>query len=96
MVGRLFDALQASATSARLTTGVQSWFISKTFSAYHNVPFSSKTTDFADLTLAELECDVQVKHIDNLVSGRDASLSIRAVGNEGGAPFRAGECGAVH
>ncbi|MDP2733480.1 MAG: sn-glycerol-3-phosphate ABC transporter substrate-binding protein UgpB [Hoeflea sp.] len=93
-VGSAVDALKASGSNCPFTTAWQSWIHLETFSAYHDVPFSTKENGFAGVdTELSFNGDAQVKHIDMLGQwAKDGKFIYSGRRNEAGAPFRAGEC----
>ncbi|EDQ32062.1 ABC-type sugar transport system, periplasmic component [Hoeflea phototrophica DFL-43] len=94
-VGTALDALKASGSKCPMTTAWQSWVHLENLSAYHNVPFATKDNGFAGLdTELALNGDVQVKHIETFGQwAKDGKFIYSGRRNEGGATFRAGECG---
>lgn len=94
-VGKALDGLKAGGVSCPLTTAWQSWVHLENFSAYHNVPFASKDNGFGGLdTKLEFNGPVQVKHIAQLGKwAKEGKFIYNGRRNEGGANFRAGECG---
>jgi sn-glycerol 3-phosphate transport system substrate-binding protein len=93
-VGTALDALKEAGNKCPLTTAWQSWVHLENLSAYHNVPFATKENGFAGVdTELTLNGPVQVKHIDTLGQwAKDGKFIYSGRRNEGGAPFRAGEC----
>lgn len=93
-VGAVLDDLKAAGHSCPLTTAWQSWIHLENFSAYHDVPFATQDNGFsgADTELA-LNGAAQVAHIDRMGEwAQDGKFIYAGRRNEGGAPFRSGEC----
>lgn len=93
-VGEALDKLKASGSKCPFTTAWQSWIHLENLSAYHNVPFATKENGFGgtDTELA-FNSPVQVKHIETMGQwAKDGKFIYSGRRNEGGAPFRAGEC----
>ncbi len=93
-VGEALDKLKASGAKCPMTTAWQSWVQLESFSAYHNLPFATEENGFAgtDTTL-EFNGPVQVKQIETLGQwAKEGKFIYSGRRNEGGAPFRAGEC----
>jgi sn-glycerol 3-phosphate transport system substrate-binding protein len=87
-------ALKKSGSECPLTTAWQSWVHLENLSAYHNVPFATKSNGFAG-TDTELSFNgpVQVKHIQAMGDwAKEGKFIYAGRRNEGGARFRAGEC----
>ena len=94
-VDGVLDKLKSSGSKCPLTTAWQSWIHLENLSAYHNVPFATKDNGFAGLdTELALNGPLQVKHIDAMGKwAQDGKFMYAGRRNEGGANFRAGECG---
>ncbi len=93
-VGDALDKLKASGSKCPFTTAWQSWVHLENLSAYHNVPFATKENGFGG-TDTELTFNgpVQLKHIEAMGQwAKDGKFIYSGRRNEGGAPFRAGEC----
>lgn len=93
-VGAVVDQLKAAGVSCPYTTSWQSWVHLESFSAYHNVPFATKSNGFEGLD-AELvfNGDLQVKHISMLADwAKDGKFIYGGRKNEAAATFRSGEC----
>ena len=93
-VGDALTALKESGSECPLTTAWQSWVHLENLSAYHNVPFASKSNGFEG-TDTELTFNgpVQVKHIQMMGDwAKDGKFIYAGRRNEGGARFRSGEC----
>lgn len=86
--------LKAAGIDCPYTTSWQSWVHLESFSAYHNVLFSTKANGFEGLdTELAFNTPLHVKHIEML--GRWAKDGLFHYGgrrNEAAAKFRAGEC----
>ena len=78
-----------------MTTAWQSWIHLENLSAYHNVPFASKDNGFGGVdTELSFNGPVQVKHVQTMGDwAKDGKFIYAGRRNEGGANFRAGECG---
>jgi len=94
-VGKALDGLKAGGSTCPLTTAWQSWVHLENLSAWHNVPFASMENGFAGLdTELTFNGPVQVNHIQAMGDwARDGKFIYNGRRNEGGANFRAGECG---
>ncbi len=94
-VGEVLDKLKASGSKCPMTTAWQSWIHLENLSAYHNVPFATKDNGFAGLdTELAFNSPLQVKHIQTMGDwAKDGKFIYAGRRNEGGANFRAGECG---
>lgn len=93
-VGDALTALKENGSECPLTTAWQSWVHLENLSAYHNVPFASKSNGFEG-TDTELTFNgpVQVKHIQMMGDwAKDGKFIYAGRRNEGGARFRSGEC----
>jgi sn-glycerol 3-phosphate transport system substrate-binding protein len=93
-VGEALHALKAAGHECPLTTAWQSWVHLENLSAWHDVSFATKENGFAGVdTELALNGPVQVKHIQTMGDWAKAGEFIYAGRrNEGGAPFRAGDC----
>jgi sn-glycerol 3-phosphate transport system substrate-binding protein len=92
--GKALDALKASGSECPFTTAWQSWVHLENFSAWHNVPFASKSNGFEGMdTELTFNGPLQVKHIQQLGDwAQDGKFIYAGRRNEGGARFRSGEC----
>jgi sn-glycerol 3-phosphate transport system substrate-binding protein len=93
-VGAVLDQLKEAGHDCPMTTAWQSWIHLENLSAYHDVPFATKSNGFdgTDTELA-LNGPVQVAHISAMGEwARDGKFIYAGRRNEGGANFRAGEC----
>ena len=93
-VGAALDQLKAAGVDCPMTTAWQSWIHLENFSAYHDVPFATKSNGF-DGTDTELAFNsaAQVAHIGAMGQwAQDGKFIYAGRRNEGGANFRAGEC----
>ncbi len=90
----LLKKLKAAGSQCPLTTAWQSWVHLENLSAYHNVPFATKSNGFGGVdTELVFNGPVQVNHIDTM--GRWAKEGLFVYSgrrNEGGARFRSGDC----
>ena len=87
-------AIKASGSACPFTTAWQSWVHLENLSAWHDVPFATKSNGFegTDTTLA-LNGPLQVAHVQKLGDWAKEGLFVYAGRrNEGGARFRSGEC----
>ncbi|WP_099867552.1 sn-glycerol-3-phosphate ABC transporter substrate-binding protein UgpB [Pararhizobium haloflavum] len=87
-------ALKEGGSSCPFTTAWQSWVQLESFSAYHNLPFSSQENGFAGFdTELQFNGPEQIAHIAMLGEWTEDGRFIYAGRrNEAGQPFRAGEC----
>lgn len=94
MVDEAMDKLKAAGQECVLTTAWQSWVHLENFSAYHDVPFSSKDNGFTALdTELSFNGPIQVAHIEAMGNwAKEGKFFYAGRRNEGGANFRAGEC----
>ena len=94
-VGVALDGLKAGGSTCPMTTAWQSWIHLENLSAYHNVPFASKDNGFGGVdTELSFNGPVQVKHVQTMGDwAKDGKFIYAGRRNEGGANFRAGECG---
>lgn len=93
-VGAVLDQLKAAGAACPFTTTWQSWVHLESFSAYHNVPFATRSNGFEG-TDTELVFNgpLQVAHIDQLAQwAKDGKFIYGGRRNETGARFRSGEC----
>lgn len=93
-VGAALDQLKSAGVDCPMTTAWQSWIHLENFSAYHDVPFATKSNGF-DGTDTELAFNgaAQVAHIGAMGQwAKDGKFIYAGRRNEGGANFRAGEC----
>jgi sn-glycerol 3-phosphate transport system substrate-binding protein len=79
------------------TTGWQSWVQLESFSAWHNVPFSTKENGFGGAdTRLEFNGPVQVKHIQTLSEwAKKGTFTYAGRKDEPLAKFTSGECGMI-
>ena len=86
--------LKAGGASCPLVTAWQSWIHLENLSAYHNVPFASKSNGFAGLdTELMVNGETQIAHLTKMGEwARDGKFIYTGRRNEGGANFRSGEC----
>jgi sn-glycerol 3-phosphate transport system substrate-binding protein len=93
-VGDALTVLKDSGSPCPLTTAWQSWVHLENFSAYHDVPFATKSNGFGGLdTELVFNGPVQVKHIQTMGDwAKDGKFFYAGRRNEGGANFRSGEC----
>ncbi len=87
-------ALKAAGSACPFTTAWQSWVHLENFSAWHNVPFASKSNGFEGMdTTLQFNGPLQVKHVGKMGDWAQQGLFVYAGRrNEGGARFRSGEC----
>lgn len=93
-VGAALTKLKAAGVDCPLTTAWQSWVHLENLSAYHDVPFATKSNGFGG-TDAKLVFNgpLQVAHINQMGQwAKDGLFSYSGRRNEGGARFRSGEC----
>ena len=93
-VGAALDQLKSAGVDCPMTTAWQSWIHLENFSAYHDVPFATKSNGF-DGTDTELAFNsaAQVAHIGAMGQwAKDGKFIYAGRRNEGGANFRGGEC----
>lgn len=83
-----------SAGFCPLTTGWQSWIQLENFSAWHNVPFATKSNGFGGMdTKLVFNGPLQVRHITNLGNWAKQGLFVYAGRkDEAAAKFTSGEC----
>ena len=93
-VEEILVKLKESGHECPLTTAWQSWVHLENFSAYHNVPFATRSNGFEGLdTELAFNGPLQVKHIDTMGRwAKDGLFIYSGRRNEGGARFRSGEC----
>ncbi|HTP47118.1 MAG TPA: sn-glycerol-3-phosphate ABC transporter substrate-binding protein UgpB [Casimicrobiaceae bacterium] len=96
-VEKAAEKLKASGAPCAFTTGWQSWVQLESFSAWHNVPFSTLQDGFGGLgTRLELNGPVQVKHIQNLGDWAKKGLfTYKGRKDEPLASFTSGECAMI-
>ena len=94
-VGDVLDKLKESGSKCPFTTAWQSWIHLENLSAYHDTPFASKDNGFGGLgTELSFNGPLQVKHVQTMGDwAKDGKFIYAGRRNEGGANFRAGECG---
>jgi sn-glycerol 3-phosphate transport system substrate-binding protein len=93
-VGPVLDQLKAAGVGCPMTTTWQSWIHLENLSAYHDVPFATRSNGFegTDATLS-FNGPVQVAHIETLGQwAKDGKFVYAGRRSEAGARFRAGEC----
>ncbi|MGY3670859.1 sn-glycerol-3-phosphate ABC transporter substrate-binding protein UgpB (plasmid) [Marinovum sp. KMM 9989] len=93
-VGAVLDQLKDAGVECPMTTAWQSWIHLENLSAYHDVPFATKSNGF-DGTDTELAFngEAQVAHISAMGDwAKEGKFIYAGRRNEGGANFRAGEC----
>ncbi|MDT8345580.1 MAG: sn-glycerol-3-phosphate ABC transporter substrate-binding protein UgpB, partial [Thermohalobaculum sp.] len=90
----VLEQLKAAGVSCPYTTSWQSWVHLESMSAYHNVPFATKSNGFDGLdTELTFNGPVQVKHISKLAEwAKDGKFIYAGRRNEAGANFRSGDC----
>ncbi|MEI4486980.1 sn-glycerol-3-phosphate ABC transporter substrate-binding protein UgpB [Frigidibacter sp. MR17.14] len=93
-VSTVVDQLKAGGVDCAFTTSWQSWIQLESFSAYHNVPFSTEENGFAGLgTELTFNQPLQVKHIEMLGQwAKDGKFVYGGRRSEAGASFRSGQC----
>ena len=96
-VEKAAEKLKASGAACGFTTGWQSWVQLESFSAWHNVPFSTLQNGFGGLgTRLEFNGPVQVKHIQNLGDWAKKGLfTYKGRKDEPLAAFTSGECAMI-
>lgn len=89
------DKLKESGSKCSITTAWQSWVHLENFSAYHDTPFATKDNGFTALdTELSFNGPLQVAHIEAMGKwAQEGKFLYAGRRNEGGANFRAGECG---
>ena len=89
--------LKASGHKCPFTTSWQSWTQLESFSAWHNVEFSTKRNGFNGLdTRLAFTTPLHVRHIENLANMAKQGLFIyKGRGNSADATFVSGECAMV-
>ncbi|MCY4034037.1 MAG: sn-glycerol-3-phosphate ABC transporter substrate-binding protein UgpB, partial [Hyphomicrobiales bacterium] len=90
----VLEQLKAGGASCPLVTAWQSWIHLENLSAYHDVPFASKSNGFAGLdTELMINGEAQLAHLSKMGEwARDGKFIYTGRRNEGGANFRSGEC----
>jgi len=93
-VGPVLDQLKDAGVACPFTTAWQSWVHLESFSAYHDVPFATRSNGFEGTdTELVLNGPLQIAHIDTLGQwAQDGKFIYAGRRNESGANFRAGEC----
>jgi len=93
-VGDVLGELKEAGHSCPLVTAWQSWIQLENLSAYHNVPFATKSNGFGGFdTELEINGPLQVKHIQTMGEwAKDGKFVYTGRRNESGANFRSGEC----
>jgi sn-glycerol 3-phosphate transport system substrate-binding protein len=93
-VGDVLGDLKEAGHSCPLVTAWQSWIQLENLSAYHNVPFATKSNGFGGFdTELEINGPLQVKHIQTMGEwAKDGKFVYTGRRNESGANFRSGEC----
>jgi sn-glycerol 3-phosphate transport system substrate-binding protein len=93
-VGAVLEKLKAAGSTCPFTTTWQSWIHLESFSAYHNLPFATKSNGFDGLdTELAFNGPVQVAHIEQLAQwAKDGKFVYAGRRSEAGARFRSGEC----
>jgi sn-glycerol 3-phosphate transport system substrate-binding protein len=96
-VGAAAEKLKASGMACGFTTGWQSWVQLESFSAWHNVPFSTKDNGFGGLdTRLEFNGPLQVRHIQMLGEwAKKGTFTYAGRKDEPLAKFTSGECGMI-
>jgi sn-glycerol 3-phosphate transport system substrate-binding protein len=96
-VEKAAEKLKASGATCAFTTGWQSWVQLESFSAWHNVPFSTLENGFGGLgTRLEVNGPVQVRHIQNLSDWAKKGLfTYKGRKDEPLASFTSGECAMI-
>jgi len=96
-VEKAAEKIKASGAACGFTTGWQSWVQLESFSAWHNVPFSTLQNGFGGLgTRLEFNGPVQVKHIQNLGDWAKKGLfTYKGRKDEPLAAFTSGECAMI-
>ena len=92
--GTALTALKDSGSACPFTTAWQSWVHLENMSAWHDVPFATKSNGFEGMdTELSLNGPVQVKHVQQMGDwAKDGLFVYAGRRNEGGARFRGGEC----
>lgn len=96
-VGKDAEKLKASGAACGFTTGWQSWVQLESFSAWHNVPFSTLQNGFGGLgTRLDFNGPVQVRHIQDLGNWvKKGWFSYKGRKDEPLAAFTSGECAMI-
>jgi sn-glycerol 3-phosphate transport system substrate-binding protein len=96
-VGAAADKLKASGMACGFTTGWQSWVQLESFSAWHNVPFSTEENGLGGPdTRLEFNGPLQVKHIQTLGDwAKKGTFTYAGRKDEPLAKFTSGECGMI-
>ena len=96
-VGAAAEKLKAAGVACGFTTGWQSWVQLESFSAWHNVPFSTKENGLGGTdTRLEFNGPLQVKHIQTLGDwARKGTFTYAGRKDEPLAKFTSGECAMI-
>ena len=96
-VGAAAEKLKASGMPCGFTTGWQSWVQLESFSAWHNVPFSTNENGLGGPdTRLEFNGPLQVKHIRTLGEwAKKGTFTYAGRKDEPRAKFNSGECGMI-
>jgi sn-glycerol 3-phosphate transport system substrate-binding protein len=96
-VGAAAEKLKASGMACGFTTGWQSWVQLESFSAWHNVAFSTHENGFGGLdTRLEFNGPVQVRHIQTLGEwAKKGTFTYAGRKDEPLAKFTSGECAMI-
>jgi sn-glycerol 3-phosphate transport system substrate-binding protein len=96
-VARAAASLKANGHKCPFTTSWQSWTQLESFSAWHNVEFSTKNNGFKGLdTRLAFNTPLHVRHIENLANMSKQGLFVyKGRGNAADATFVSGECAMV-
>jgi sn-glycerol 3-phosphate transport system substrate-binding protein len=96
-VGAAAEKLKASGMACGFTTGWQSWVQLESFSAWHNVPFSTEENGLGGPdTRLEFNGPLQVKHIQMLGDwAKKGTFTYAGRKDEPLAKFTSGECGMI-
>jgi sn-glycerol 3-phosphate transport system substrate-binding protein len=96
-VGAAAEKLKASGMACGFTTGWQSWVQLESFSAWHNVPFSTKENGLGGAdTRLEFNGPLQVKHIGTLGEwAKKGTFTYAGRKDEPLARFTSGDCAMI-
>jgi sn-glycerol 3-phosphate transport system substrate-binding protein len=96
-VGAAAEKLKAAGMACGFTTGWQSWVQLESFSAWHNVPFSTLENGLGGAdTRLEFNGPLQVKHIQTLGEwAKKGTFTYAGRKDEPLAKFTSGECGMI-
>ncbi len=96
-VGAAAEKLKASGMACGFTTGWQSWVQLESFSAWHNVPFSTEENGLGGPdTRLEFNGPLQVRHIQTLGDwAKKGTFTYAGRKDEPLAAFTSGECGMI-